>query len=118
MGSQAKLATEPRCPLRSGAVGIQDRFDVSMEVSLRSLVAAHRNETVGWLLLLQGDKMLVQWTSAAQGLTAAVLPDLRQLASQAVDAGWAEAYLGGPHPARALFLHQRKQLLVTLDHSS
>jgi hypothetical protein len=97
---------------------LQHQFDVSMEIALRSSVAAHCAGGVGWLLLQREGEMRVQWTSAERRLTGMVLKALRKLAMRAAHAGTATDYVAGTNRlAHALFLKPREQVIVTLSHS-
>jgi hypothetical protein len=99
-----------------GVVELQRRFDVSMEVALRSAVAAHGETGVAWLLLQRDEETLVQWTSADRRLTSRALRALRRLAGRASRNGQAEADLMTPnHLAHALYLPRRKQVIVTWE---
>lgn len=111
---QEIAATLPFTP--EGVVELQRRFDVSMEVALRSSVASHPGTGIAWLLLQRHDEMRVQWTSADRSLTARALRALRKLATRASRNGSAETGLVAPNrPARALYLPHREQVIVTLD---
>jgi len=99
-------------------VTLQHRYDVSMEIALRSLVAAH-GEAVGWLLLWRERSIRIQWTSAEQQLTAEALTAIRSLAERAVRMGKASAHpKTASGPTDAVFLEQRDQVLVTGRRSS
>jgi Zn-dependent peptidase ImmA (M78 family) len=98
-----------------GVVELQRRFDVSMEVALRSAVTAHEG-TTAWLLLIRRDELRVQWTTAERQLTTRALPDLRRLAARAVKEGRAQARLAGvEQTVRALYLAEREQAIVTAN---
>lgn len=95
-------------------VKLQRRFDVSMELAVRSAVAAHAGRRVAWLLLRRGEKTLVQWTSADQGHTARALKSLRGLVERAAcSASGSAQSAGAAFKADALFLHSRGQAIVT-----
>ena len=102
-------ASLPLCP--ESVLGLQHRYDVSMEIAFRSLVAAHGG-AVGWLLLKRDRGIRIQWTSADQGLTAEALAALRSLAGRAVQAGRAVAPLTDS-PSEAVFVEGRDQVIVT-----
>lgn len=95
-----------------GVIALQRRFDVSMEVALRSAVTTHNGNA--WLLLLRSDGLRVQWTSEQRQITARALPGLRQLANAAARDGSAQTSLAGlPLTARAQYLPEREQVIVT-----
>lgn len=109
---RAAAAAIPFAP--EGVVALQRRFDVSVEVALRSAVAAHGDGGVAWLLLQRDEQTLVQWTSAERSLTTRALRALRRLAGRAFREEQAEADLVAPNqPARALYLPRREQVIVT-----
>jgi hypothetical protein len=98
---------------------LQRRFDVSMEIALRSAVAAHCAGGVAWLLLQRDEETRIQWTSAERSLTAATLKALRGLAQRAARAGTATTRIAGADRlAHALFLKHRDQVIVTWSRSS
>lgn len=100
-----------------GVAELQRRFDVSMELALRGAVAAH--DGIAWLLLVRHNELRVQWTSEQRRLTAQALPDLRRLAAEATREQRAQAELSGvERPARALYVAQRGQAIVTVDSPS
>ena len=98
-----------------GVLKIQRRFDVSMEIAMRSLVAAaHTEPGIAWLLLQHPDETLIQWTSADRSLTSRALRTLRTLAVRASRNGRADASLISPNQhASALYLPRREQVIVT-----
>lgn len=94
-------------------IALQRRYDVSMELALRSVVAAHHG-AVAWLLLQRDDGIRIQWTSAARAHTASALGTLKQLARRAARAISVEVKgedAGGRFEAR--FLAPRRQVIVT-----
>lgn len=102
-------------PFRPAAiVRLQRHFDVSMEVAIRSAVAAHSQRGAAWLLLRRGESTLVQWTSADRSLTARVLAGLRSLVESAAGSSSGRARSTIPSlRAEALFLPCRCQAIVT-----
>jgi hypothetical protein len=97
-----------------GVIEIQRRFDVSMELALRGIVAARDEPGAAWLLLRRDGETLIQWTSAARGLTKCALRALRRLAAQAARERRAVAGLIAPQRrAHALHLPSRDQVIVT-----
>ncbi len=109
LDAAAELPFDPQ-----SAVEIQRRFDVSMEVALRGLVAAHRDAGAAWLLLQESDETLVQWTSADRRLTAQAMRGLRGLANRATKDGHSDAALLAPGAhAWARYLPGRAQVIVT-----
>jgi hypothetical protein len=95
-------------------VKLQRQFDVSMELAVRSAVAAHSGRGVAWLLLRRAERTLVQWTSADQGHTARALRPLRGLVERAACSTSGSAQSAGTaFTADALFLHSRSQAIVT-----
>lgn len=116
----ARALLVPRCAAASlpfdpeGVVALQHRFDVSMEVALRSAVATHEDAEAAWLLLRHDEKMLVQWSSMDRRFTARALHALRRLAAVASRDRHAEATLNtGKMHAQALYLSHREQVVVT-----
>jgi hypothetical protein len=99
-----------------GIVEAQRRFDVSMQVAVRGMVAARPKDRTAWLLLQRGDQTLVQWGPTDRHLTRRLLGELRKLVAHAFDSGAAEAPLREVHRrAHALHLPDREQVVVTLD---
>lgn len=110
---QQAVVTLPFSP--SGVIKAQRRFDVSMEVALRSLVSAHGSR-IAWLLLQRDREPQVQWTSARGNVTSECLHALKTLAKHAVRAGFASAsLLSTGVRAEALYLRKREQVVVTWD---
>lgn len=105
----AALPFEPE-----SAVEIQRRFDVSMEVALRALAAAHGDHAVAWLLLRTREETLIQWTSANGRLTKRAMKELRTLATGAAKTGRSESVLlSSGSCAFARHLPKRNQVIVT-----
>jgi hypothetical protein len=97
-------------------VELQRRFDVSIELALRGLAAAH--DGIGWLLVQREDKTLIQWDSAGPNRTARSLGALRKLARRAAQtAGEVTMPLGRDGYGRALHLTGREQAIVTWRRS-
>jgi IrrE N-terminal-like domain len=97
------------------AIELQRRFDVSMEVALRSLVASRGETGAAWLLLRRQNEMKIQWSSASRRLTTQVLRGLRDLAANAYLERSAEARLrASSERALAVYLPERQQVVVTL----
>jgi hypothetical protein len=99
----------PFCP--DSVVKVQRRFDVSMQVAIRSVTTAHAAQA--WLLLSgRNHDLKVQWTSADRDLTGRALPKLRVLARLARRmARTGRCARSGDLCAR--FLEDRGQLIVT-----
>jgi hypothetical protein len=107
--ASAELPFQPE-----SVVEIQHRFDVSMEVALRSLVEAHREAGVAWLLVQGEAEMQIQWSSVEHRPTPRIVRALRSLASKAAREGCSRATLPAPGSrARAQYLPRRKQVIVT-----
>jgi len=95
-------------------VELQQRFDVSMEVAVRSAVTADGHRGAAWLFLRQSGKSRVQWTSADHGRTAHALANLQRLIERAASSSSGTARLTAPTlSADALFLASRRQAIVT-----
>lgn len=98
-----------------GIVAAQRRFDVSMQVAMRGVVAARPRDGAAWLLLRRRGETLVQWGSTDRSLTRRLLDDLRRLAAHAFDGDGVEASLEGvARRAQALHLPGRAQVIVTM----
>lgn len=108
----AVALTQPFGP--TGIVKLQRRFDVSMEVAVRSAVAAHSDRRMAWLVLRRGQETRIQWTSADQKRTAKALASLRALVDRAAGSADGSAQsTGSAFRANALFLGSRQQAIVT-----
>lgn len=103
----AALPFEPE-----SVVELHRRFDVSIEVALRALVASHDQSATGWLLVYRSDETLVQWTSADRDHTATMLDALRQRVVPEDPRPQASARTNGA-VGKALHLPRRNQLIVT-----
>lgn len=107
--------TAPFTP--EGVVKIQRRFDVSMELALRSVVSAHNGSGAAWLLLRRGEETLIQWTSATRSLTSRALSTLKGLSKRAAqDRRAVTDIIASKRRAYALYLPRRNQVIVTWQH--
>lgn len=102
---QVAAASLPFDP--DSALHLQRRFDVSLELSLRSLASAHPDDRAAWLLLHRDGEILVQWASGSHQL-----PAVRELAKQAWS-GNTNLDHGSDGSANALCLRERGQVIVT-----